>query len=127
MSHDFEKISASLRMHFCPECKASFGCILDDDGDCACEGKEFDWRKPWCPNCVEKEECTSCPRFNCRCEKCTNCTCSDCREERTMRENGEAPYDYSGPSCSIEESIREAFKKDLDQYLGRPLGVRVSG
>lgn len=56
MTNDFEKIASSLRMHFCPVCKASFGCEVDEDQDCDCIGEKYaaDWRKPWCPNCHEQ-------------------------------------------------------------------------
>lgn len=140
MSHDFERISASLHIHFCPQCKASFGCE-QEDGSCECKGKEFNWKKPWCPNCVEKEECTCCPRFNCRCERCSSCECTDCREERKLRESGEGPYDNSGPSSEatadnlknyerwemvkMMEQIRASFDKDCKEFIGRLLDARV--
>lgn len=57
---DFEKISASIRIHFCPECKASFGCEVDEDGDCDCEGYKYNWSRPWCPNCVEQKNLERC-------------------------------------------------------------------
>lgn len=108
MSHDFQKISADLRIHFCPECKASFGCILDEDGDCDCEGAEHNWQKPWCPNCVERRENE-------------NCTCLG------KRADGSGHHNRMCPCWEPADDIAEAFKKDLDQHLGRPLGVRIMG
>ncbi len=62
-SNDFERIASDVRVHFCPLCKASFGCETDSDGDCYCIGQEYceDWRKPHCPHCYsqrkEEEKC----------------------------------------------------------------------
>jgi hypothetical protein len=67
MSCDFEKIAADLRMHFCPLCKASFGCE-HEEGECDCIGQEYadDWRKPWCPHCYDLKKQEAICNCNCR-------------------------------------------------------------
>jgi hypothetical protein len=103
---DFEDIARSVRIHFCPQCKASFGCVADEDGDCDCEGAEFDWKRPWCPPCVQKEQCTACPRWNCTCDKCSDCDCTDCKSERRQRDSGEGPFDESGPRAMTQGFLK---------------------
>jgi len=119
---DFDDIASSVRIHFCPECEASFGCVTDEDGDCDCEGAEFNARKPWCPPCVAKEQCVACPRWNCTCDKCTDCDCTDCRSERKQRDSGEGPFDDSGPSAAARPgtSVYEAdYTKGIRRFLRR--------
>ncbi len=115
---DFDDIAASVRVHFCPQCKSSFGCVTEDGG-CGCEGLEMGPR-PWCPPCVARETCCACPRWNCTCEKCTDCECQDCRDERRQRRAGTGPFDDSGPSAELRPGtsfFQHDFAKGINRFL----------
>jgi hypothetical protein len=110
MSNDFEKIAADLRMHFCPICKASFGCEFDEDGDCDCVGQEYadDWRKPWCPHCFElrKDE--------------LKCTCA-CRWSGGWCHFKDCPKydpDQEDPA-KMQAYIAGLIRRDLSQFIGK--------
>lgn len=102
---DFDKIAADVRIHFCPECKASFGCETDEDGDCCCIGCNYNWSKPWCPICVERKEDE-------------NCNCLGKRADGSGHHNQMCPAYVEPPEENrlTTEAIREASQKEIDQY-----------
>ena len=112
MSHDFEKIAADLRMHFCPLCKSSFGCEHDEDGDCDCVGQEYaaDWRKPWCPNCYDQRKA----ELQCTC----NCKWSGgwCHSKDCARYDP----DQEDPA-KLASYIAGLMRRDMSEYIGRKL------
>lgn len=113
MSNDFEKIAADLRMHFCPLCKASFGCEFDEDGDCDCIGQEYcdDWRKPHCPHChsLRKSE-----------EKC-NCLTGQMTKD--LYHHPECPRrDRDQPETGdVVNYIKGLIMRDLSGFIGAKL------
>lgn len=112
-SNDFEKIAASIRVHFCPLCNASFGCEVDDN-DCFCIGQEYcdDWRKPHCPACyaTRKEE-----------EKCN---CLTGQMTKGMYHHQECPRrDRDQPDQpSMVNYIQGLVMRDLTNFIGKPIG-----
>jgi|SRR5271166_790102 len=109
-SNDFEKIAAEVRVHFCPLCKASFGCEADEDGDCYCIGQEYceDYRKPHCPACygTRKEE-----------EKCN---CLTGQMTKGMYHHQECPRrDRDQPDHTLMASyIKGLIMRDLSAFVG---------